>query len=133
MSDRDAQITEALERSIDAFNRQDFDRAIELAHPEIEFLPPGGQSPYRGAEGVRAWMEPDAFSSTILELRGVQIEGNRALVHQHGTMVGAGSGIELEIDSWSVWSFDDELRVTRIETFLPHEEEQAREAFGRNG
>ena len=29
----------------------------------------------------------------------------------------------MEVGSWAVWIFDDEGQVTRIETYLEHEEE----------
>ena len=41
---------------------------------------------------------------------------------------GAASGIELEVVTWSVWSFDDDGLITRIEVYLDYEESKAREA-----
>jgi hypothetical protein len=35
----------------------------------------------------------------------------------------------MEIDSWAVWTFDEDRRITRIETYLDHEEAEARRAF----
>ena len=57
--------------------------------------------------------------------------GDRKVIgKQHIKARGAGSGIELEITSWSVWTFDDDGLITRVEIFLPHEEAKAREAAG---
>lgn len=42
---------------------------------------------------------------------------------------GAGGRIELEIESWGVWTFEDGL-ATRIEVYLDHEEAKARQAAG---
>ncbi|MGZ5308483.1 MAG: hypothetical protein ACXWDP_04750 [Solirubrobacterales bacterium] len=44
MSDRDQEIISSLRRAYEAFNHGDFDAAIEVAHPEIEFVRPGSQS-----------------------------------------------------------------------------------------
>ena len=45
----------------------DFDRALALVHRDIVFVPPGDQPPYRGAESVRRWMEPDAFQEQVVK------------------------------------------------------------------
>ncbi len=58
-----------------------------------------------------------------------EIQGNRALIRQHTRARGAGSGIEMEVGSWAVWIFDEKGQVTRIETYLETEEEQARRSF----
>jgi hypothetical protein len=36
----------------------------------------------------------------------------------------------MEIDSHTVWTFDDDGRVTRVEFFLPHQEDEALGALG---
>ncbi len=119
-----------LRAAFDAFNGGDFDAALTFAHPDIEFVPPGGQTSYKGTESFRAWMEPDAFETQVIEPLDFIVAGNRVLVRQRSTARGAGSGIELELSTWNVWTFDDEGLVTRVETFLEHEEARAREAAG---
>jgi hypothetical protein len=42
---------------------------------------------------------------------------------------GAGSGIEMEIEALSLWTFSDAGKVTRMETFLTTEEDEARRAL----
>ena len=130
MDERDAAMIDALRRSHEAFNRGDFDAAVESAHPEIEFIPPGGQAPLRGAAALRAWMEPDAFEEQKVEPREFRVNGNKVLVSQHTWGRGAGSGIEMEVDVLSVWTLNDDGLVTRLEAFLPHEETEALEAAG---
>ena len=119
-----------LRAAFDAFNGGDFDAALTFAHPDIEFVPPGGQTSYKGTESFRAWMEPDAFETQVIEPLDFIVAGNRVLVRQRSTARGAGSGIELELSTWNVWTFDDEGLVTRVETYLEHEEARAREAAG---
>jgi len=120
----------SLRTAYEAFNREDFDSAIQMMHPEIEFLRPGGQAPVRGADGLRAWMEPDAFEKQSVEPLEFKVEGAKVLVHQHSKARGTGSGIEMDIESWAVWTFDDEGLATRLEFYLHHEEAQARKAAG---
>jgi ketosteroid isomerase-like protein len=121
---------ERLKSVYEAINRKDFDAAIEIAHPEIEFVPQAGASPYRGVDAFRAWMEPDAFESQTFEPIDFRVNGNKVLVRQRNWGRGAGSGIEMEADFWGVWTFDDQGRATRVEGFLLHEEDRALEAAG---
>jgi ketosteroid isomerase-like protein len=130
MSDRDKEIVASLRRLYEAFNRGDFDAAIAGAHPEIEYVPPGGQSSLRGAEAVRAWMEPDAFEENQVEPLEFSIHDNKVLVRQHAKARGAGSGIELDMEIWAVWTLNDDGLATRLEVYLPHQEAEALEAAG---
>jgi ketosteroid isomerase-like protein len=59
MSLPEKDLIERLRRGYELFNAEDFDAAMEIAHPDIVFARPGGQSDVRGAEALRAWMEPD--------------------------------------------------------------------------
>jgi ketosteroid isomerase-like protein len=125
---QDAAMIDALRRAFEAFNRGDFDSAMEVAHPEIEFVPVGGQASLSGAEAIRAWMEPDAFEEQRIEPLDFRVEGKKVLVRQHTQARGAGSGINLEVELWTVFTFDDDLLVTRVESYLPHQESEALEA-----
>jgi ketosteroid isomerase-like protein len=130
MSNRDQEMISSLRRAYEAFNRGDFDTAVEVAHSEIEFVPPGGQAPLRGADALRAWMEPDAFEEQQLQPREFRVQGNKVLVRQHTRARGAGSGIELDLEAWVLWTLDDDGLVTRVEGFLPHQDAEALEAAG---
>jgi hypothetical protein len=125
MADRDEEIVAGLRRIYEAFNRGDFDAAIAGAHPEIEYVPPGGQSSLRGAEAVRGWMEPDAFEENQVEPLEFSIHDNKVLVRQHATARGAGSGIALDMEIWAVWTLNDDGLATRLEVYLPHQEAEA--------
>ncbi len=121
---------EVIRRAYEAFNRGDFDAAMEIVHPEVEFARPGGQSSLRGADALRAWMEPDAFEKQVIEPLDFTVKRNKVLVHQHGWQRGAGSGIEIDGRAWVVWTLNDEGLVTRIEAFLDHQEAEALKAAG---
>jgi ketosteroid isomerase-like protein len=130
MSRENEEIIARLRRSYEAYSRGDFDAAIEIAHPEVELVPPGGQAPLRGAEAVRAWMEPDAFASQDIEPLDFRIAGNKVLVRQHSRIRGAASGIEMEVELWVVWTLNDDGLVTRVENYLDHQKAEALEAAG---
>ena len=110
---------------------EDFDRALALVHPDIVLLPPGDQPPYRGAESLRRWMEPDAFAMQVVKsFETVEVTDRTILGRQLVTARGTASGIEMDVITWSVWSFDEDGLITRIELYLDHEESKAREAAG---
>jgi SnoaL-like domain len=102
---------------------------VELGHEEIVLVRAGGQGEVRGLEALRAWMEPEAFESQLLDPLEFEATGERVLARIHSTIRGAGSGIEIEIDAWTVFSFDDQGRFTRVEIYLEHEEDEARRAL----
>jgi ketosteroid isomerase-like protein len=118
-----------LRRGYDAFNRGDYEAATEWLHPDVVFVSPGSITELRGVEAVRTWMEPDAFESQVTHPGDVEIVGNKALFHQVTRARGAGSGIEMEVGSWTVLTFDDEGMATRMETYLEHDKEAARRSF----
>jgi ketosteroid isomerase-like protein len=122
---------ESVRRWFEAMNAEDFDAAIALMHPDVAFVPPGEQPPYRGAESLRRWMEPDALEGQSFEvLEGVAADDGTVLAKHRVTARGASSGFPVDVISWSVWSFDDDGLIIRGEVFLEHEEDAAREAAG---
>ena len=121
---------EKLRRAYEAFSRGDFDTAIEIAHPEIEFVRVGGQSSVRGADAFREWMEPDAIEGQRVVLLDFRTNGNKVLVHQRMHSRGAGSGIEMDVEAWAVWTLNEDGLATRLEGFQSHERDQALEAAG---
>ncbi len=130
MPDLDAEIIARLRRGYEAFNRGDFDAAVEVVHPDVEFISVGAQPPLKGIDRFRAWMEPDAFETQAIEPLELTVVGNKVLVRQHAIARGAASGIEMENDFWSVWTFNEDGLATRVEGFLPHQSAEARRAAG---
>jgi len=122
---------EKAKRALGAVGAADYDSALALMHPDVELFPPGAQAPHKGVDSIRRWMKPDAFAEQLIDPLDFIDAGDRKVIgKQHIKARGAGSGIELEITSWSVWTFDDDGLITRLEIFLPHEEAKAREAAG---
>jgi ketosteroid isomerase-like protein len=129
-ADRDAEIVRRLRVGHEAFNRGDFAAATSMMHPDVEYIPVAGQAPIRGLKQLREWMEPSAWDRQVIEPLDITVAGNKVLLHTRTSARGAGSGIEMEVEAWSVMTVDDDLLLTRIETFRPHEEELARSIAG---
>ncbi len=120
---------ETVRRWMNAMSSEDFDTALALVHPDVVFVPPGGQAPLKGVERLRRWMEPDAFQQQAVKSLDVVVAADKTiLARQHLAARGAGSGIELDVHTWSVWTLDGDGLITRIAIYLDHEEDKARKA-----
>ena len=83
---------------------------------------------------MRRWMEPDAFQEQVVKTFEPVVVTDRTILGRQLVMArGAASGIELDVITWSVWTFDEDGLITRIELYLEHEEERALEAARRRG
>jgi limonene-1,2-epoxide hydrolase len=130
MSQQNVELVADVRRFLGAYSRGDFDAAVETVHPDIEFVPPGGQQTLKGSARFRAWMEPDAFESQVVEVLDIRVVGRKVLVRMRNHIKGAGSGIEFDFLLWGVWTYDDAGLQTRIEMYLDREEAEALEAAG---
>jgi len=119
-----------LRRIYEAFNRGDFEAALQLAHPDIELVRTGGMSSVKGVAALREWMEPDAIEEQHFEPLDFKINGDKVFVLIRSTGQGAGSGIEIDFVAPVVWTLDDHGLVKKVQAFLPHEEAEALEAAG---
>jgi ketosteroid isomerase-like protein len=123
---------EKLRAAYEAFNRGDFDAAVALAHPDAEFARPGLEPTLRGAAAIREWMEPDAFDEQRIEPLDFEVNGDRVLMRQRTRARGARSGIELDVETWTVFTFDGGL-IARGEVYSLDQEAEARRAAGLPG
>jgi ketosteroid isomerase-like protein len=126
----DEEMIAALRRFHDAFNRRDVEAVVQLVRPDVELVRPGGQSSVKGVAALREWLEPDAFEEQRVEPLDFRVKGDKVLVREHVTGRGAGSGIEVDVVGWFVWTLDDHGLVKETQVFLPHEEAEALEAAG---
>jgi ketosteroid isomerase-like protein len=116
----------------EAFNRRDFDAAIDALDAEVELhewpTAPGART-YHGHDGVRraldTWFE--AWEWMQVEIEDIVEAGDRALVTLHQRAEGRGSAVEVEIRTFNVYTFRDG-KIARIELFT--EREPALEAAG---
>ena len=127
LSERNVELLRSL---YEAFNRGDFETVVRGLHSDFEFSRVGVESPVRGPEAMRAWMEPDAIEDQRFEPLDFTVNGNRVLVRQHVTGRGAGSGIEVDAVSLAVFTMDEAGLVTRLQGFQAYEEAEALEAAG---
>jgi SnoaL-like domain len=107
MAKRDAELVADLRRGLDAYNRGDFDAAMENIHPEVELVLAGDQQTLNGAARFRAWLEPDAFESQVIEPLDFRVVGNKILVRHRNHIGGARSGFEADFLFWTVWTYDE--------------------------
>ena len=125
----DEKMIAVLRRFHDAFNRGDFEAAVQLAHPDMS-LSAQGASSVKGVAALREWMEPDAIEEQRLEPLDFRVKGDKVFERAHVTGRGAGSGIEIDAVVCAVWTLDDHGLVKEVQGFLPHEEAEALEAAG---
>ncbi len=130
MAKRDAELVAQLRRGMDAYNRGDFDAAMEGVHPEIELVLAGDQQPLKGAAQFRAWMEPDAFESQVTEPLDFRVVGNKVLVRLLSHIRATGSGFEGDFIFWNVYTHDEAGLLIRLEVYLHYQEAEALQATG---
>jgi uncharacterized protein len=111
---------EIVRESIEAYNRRDFDTAVQSFDPEIEWLfPPllAGESA-RGLKEVRRLWEglDEAFEDLRLEPEEFVDAGDHVVVRSRFHGRGKESGVETEVSMHSVTALRDG-RIVRIEYF----------------
>jgi ketosteroid isomerase-like protein len=116
-----------MKRGLALYNEQSFDALREFIAPDVIVERPGEMPPLEGWDAFRELLEPDAFAWQRMHPLDWTINGGKALLHVRLHAQGAGSGIELDMDGWQVWTVREGL-VSRIQAFT--EEAPAREAAG---
>jgi ketosteroid isomerase-like protein len=110
---------------IEAFNRRDFDAAVDTLDPEAELhewpTAPGART-YHGHDGARQAIESwfEAWEWMQVEVEDIVDVGDRVFVTLHQRAKGKGSAVEVEMRSFNVYTFRDGL-VTRMELFTERE------------
>jgi ketosteroid isomerase-like protein len=113
---------ESLRALIDAFNRRDFEAAVQYAHPEVELRPGLTEldvSPrYRGREELRHFFETisEAWESYVVTPEEIlTAPGDRVLAVERWRAVGRG-GLEFDLELCDLFTFRDGL-IVRIDGF----------------
>ena len=106
---------------IAAYNRRDFDAAVEFFDPEIEWVLPALQraDSCRGPDEVRRFWEglDETFEELRLDPQESVDVGNHVAVRLRFYGLGKGSGVEIETEMYhQVTTFRDG-RMVRIEYF----------------
>ena len=117
-----------IREGIDAFNRGDWEALVEGLAEDVEWkrvdgLPDGG-GVLHGREAVREFLEPDVFAAARFEALEV-VEGE-AVIMVHGVFraTGASSGIELEVEAYTVYRINEEGLAWRVENWNDRAEAQ---------
>jgi hypothetical protein len=115
---------------IELLNAGRYGEAVELSNPDVVLVRAGAGGEIRGREKLREWMEPDAFESQVTEILSCEERGDGVIARVRSRARGVGSGIEIDIKAWLVFSLDPQGRFTRVQILLEHEEDEARRALG---
>jgi ketosteroid isomerase-like protein len=111
--------------SFAAYEAQDFDALRAMMHPDFELheWPEGpGSSVYKGMDGVmrarQDWAE--AWEYITAEPRGFVESGDRVFVFIRSIGKGRGSSIEIEMDTFAVYTVRD-AKVSKVQYFTDRE------------
>jgi ketosteroid isomerase-like protein len=126
LSNQDARLptqnVDKLRAMQEAFNRGDFDDAVQYAHPEVELYPglsgPDTGRQYRGRDELRQFLETisDVWETqTIDPVETIEIASDRVLVVERW-LRRVRQGIEFDIELAGVYTFRDGL-IVRIDGF----------------
>lgn len=132
-----AENVEAVRRSLDGWNRGDFDAWGADAHPEIEFFSAitrqaeGDETAWRGLPEMRQfWDEWHSLWTLSLEVSEIRDLGNTVVALGRMQTRGKASGVELESPVAYVFEFDEGL-FRKVRAYLNLSE--ALEAVGLPG
>ena len=99
---------EAVRNWVAAINAADSDRLIELADPEVDYLPylaalAGESGAYRGHDGLRQYVRDlaEAWSSYEVEIHELEDFGDDVLMQ--GRLRGKGQSSGLHVDAEMAW------------------------------
>ena len=125
---------DAVRRSIDGWNRDDFDACVSIAHPEIEWVSDlairlhGPETVYRGVEGIRRyWDEWHELWAVRLDVTEMIDSGDTVVVLAQTRALGDASGVEFKQLIAYVYEFEDGL-ARRVRSY--HDPDRAFEAVG---
>ncbi len=106
---------------IEAFNRGDHEAVLELLSDDVEWKRvdglPESDELIRGRDALREHLKPDVFASGRLEVVEM-VEGDGVILVRgvfHAT--GAGSGIELDTETYAVYCITPEGLAWRVENW----------------
>jgi ketosteroid isomerase-like protein len=115
---------DAVRRSLDGWNRDDFEACVAMAHPEIEWVSEvsqrmsGSQTVYRGVDGLRRfwddWRDVWAVSIDVTETFDL---GDTVVALARTLARGRATGVEMEQPVAYVFEFEDGM-ARRVRSYL---------------
>ena len=128
---------ETLYRLYEAFNRRDFDAAVQYLHPDGEVYPAlepvervgDTRGHFRGREGLREFFGTldDAWEAVTIEVHEMSEGADGRILAVENWRVRGPQGIEIDTKMTDVYAFKDGL-IIRCDGFRQHE--KALEAAG---
>ncbi len=112
---------EAVRRSLEAFNRGDRNTWLALRHQDFEIIPISDWPDARMIRGREAGWDfyrdiVDTLSTRAAYADLVDAGTDKVLAHQRHEARGRASGVDVEVDYWTVVTFRDE-KMLRDEWF----------------
>lgn len=115
-----------IREAIDAFNRGDHDAVVEYVTEDIEWKRvdglPESDGEIHGRAALLDHLQPDVFAHGRLEIVELMEGDGVVLVHGVFRATGAGSGIELDTDTYAVYRLTPEGLAWRIENWRERED-----------
>jgi len=113
-------LSELIKAGTEAFNRGDHEAVLALLADDVEWkrvdgLPDEGGT-LRGKDAIRAWLEPEVFAEARVEPLEFAEAGDTVLMRSRFHARGAGSGIELNVEAYTVYRVRDGLAY-RVENW----------------
>lgn len=117
----DASHADRVRAGIEAYNSRDFEQVLATLAEDVEWkrvdgLPDEGGTVH-GRDGVRELFVPEAWARQRLELLEMVEDGATVLVHGIFHAEGVGSGIELDVETYVVYRFDENGLATHVENW----------------
>jgi uncharacterized protein len=119
---------EVVRRMYDAWNRRDFDEAVELLAPDIEWqMPPNlpDAETWRGSDDVARGLETflESWSELRVEVQELIDAGDRvvALVRYSGQAALTGLAVEGQVVDATVWTLRDG-KATKVQMYAGTDE-----------
>lgn len=110
-----ASSADLVRRAYDTWNRDDFDSARLMMHPEVEWYSsgafPGLPDVSRGPDEVHRWWMAlkEPWERFTIHVEGLWEEGPRAVSAVRFEAVGRESGVGVELQFANTWEFENDL------------------------
>jgi ketosteroid isomerase-like protein len=116
----------AMKRFVDAFNRRDLDAVRDDLTPDVELheWPEAvGARSYSGPDGLQRALDTwfDAWEWMKVEITDVDDIPDGFLVTLHQRAKGKGSAVEVELDSYNIYTFEG-LKVKSMKLFTDRDD-----------
>ena len=122
-----------LREAVAAFNAGDYDGISQYVTADVELQradnAPEARGVVSGRDAVLRFFHPDVFDEQRLEALEIEGEPPTLVGHLRFRARGAGSGLPVEIESWTVYRVEGEL-VRRMEIYQSREEAMAAAGLG---